>query len=391
MIPYGRQSISEEDIEAVVTVLRSDFLTQGPVVGQFEKKLAEKISASYVVAVNSATSALHLACLALGVAKGDLVWTSAISFVASANAPKYCGADVDFVDVDPGTSNISIGSLRDKLETAYVSGDRLPKVLIPVHMAGHPCDMKEIFELSKQFGFSIIEDASHALGSTYLDTLTGSCAFSDITVFSFHPVKMITTGEGGACSTNNAEIAAKLQRLRSHGITRTPTEMISRTEGEWYYEQLDLGFNYRLTDIQAALGLSQLSKLSEFIAQRTIVSERYHVELSGHALQLPISFSDRCSSLHLFVVRTTDETGLERRRLFETLRSEGILVNVHYLPIYRQPFYANLGLYNPKDFPGAESYYSTCLSLPIFPGLTEVDQDRVVDVLGKPLGHQTIF
>jgi UDP-4-amino-4,6-dideoxy-N-acetyl-beta-L-altrosamine transaminase len=391
VIPYGRQSISEEDIQAVVTVLQGDFLTQGPVVGQFERKLAERISASYVVAVNSATSALHLACLSLGVSEGDLVWTSAISFVASANAPKYCGADVDFVDVDPGTSNISVGALRDKLETAYVKGERLPKVLIPVHMAGQPCDMKEIFELSKQFGFSVIEDASHALGSTYLDTTTGSCAYSDITVFSFHPVKMITTGEGGACSTNNADIAAKLQRLRSHGITRAPSEMISRTEGDWYYEQLDLGFNYRLTDMQAALGISQLTRLPEFISQRAVVADRYLKALENHSLQLPASSPDRTSSLHLFVVRTGDDTGIERRRLFETLRSEGILVNVHYLPIYRQPFYARLGSYNPRDFPGAESYYSTCLSLPIFPGLTEADQDRVIEVLGKPLGHQTIF
>jgi UDP-4-amino-4,6-dideoxy-N-acetyl-beta-L-altrosamine transaminase len=393
LIPYSRQSISEEDIDSVSRALRADFLTQGPTVPKFETNVCRLVGADFAVAVNSATSALHLACMALEVGPGDLVLTSSISFVASANAAKYCGADIDFVDVNPATANMCPFALEEKLKKLKLTQQRLPKVVIPVHMAGQPCDMEKIFALGQEFGFSIIEDASHALGSSYLGQPTGSCQFSDITVFSFHPVKMITTGEGGMCTTNNGKLASKLQRLRSHGITRSPGEMTHRkeTDGEWYYEQIDLGFNYRLTDFQAALGISQAERLEAFVAERNSIARQYLSLISN----LPISHlhqaPNRTSSYHLFIVRTGDVSGLERKRLFESLRSHGIMVNVHYIPIYRQPYYERLKIYNPQEFEGAEQFYATCLSLPIYPGLTLEDQKFIIEKLGQPISHQTIF
>ena len=391
LIPYGKQDIDVDDIAAVTSALSQEFLTQGPTVGVFERALAAYTNASFAVAVNSATSALHLSCLALGVGEGDLVWTSAVSFVASANAARYCGADVDFVDIDATTANVSVEALEKKLRLSRDQGDQLPKVFIPVHMAGQPCDMEEISRLSEEYGFKIIEDASHALGSSYLDQRIGYCEFSDITVFSFHPVKMITTGEGGACLTNDEALAAKIQRLRSHGITRSSQEMQFANEGGWYYEQLDLGFNYRLTDIQSALGISQLRRLDFFVAERNAIAKRYVDLLSESQLQPLRLEGSRASSFHLFIVRTDDPTGAERKRLFELMRSHGILVNVHYIPIYRHPYYRSYSEFQIGDFNGSELYYKTCLSLPIYPGLSSSDQDKVVRILGQRLGHQTIF
>ncbi len=389
MIPYGRQQIDKSDIQAVTEALLSDFVTQGPRVASFEKALAEQVNSQHAIAVNSATSALHLACLALEVGPGDLVWTTAVSFVATSNAALYCGAEVDFVDIETHSINISVEALRLKLIATKISGNTLPKVLIVVHMAGQPCDMSEIHELSKEYGFKVIEDASHALGSYYQGIPTGACAYSDITVFSFHAVKMITTGEGGACVTNDASIASKIQRLRSHGITRDPNEITGDYPGSWYYEQLELGFNYRMTDFQAALGESQLSKLRPFVASRNKIANWYDENLSDLGLELPSVNSDRTSSFHLYVVLTSDAG--KRKATFERLRSEGILVNVHYLPIYQHPYYQALGKFQPSDFPNAEDYYSRCLSLPIFPGLEEADLLKIKIALKSELGFQTIF
>jgi UDP-4-amino-4,6-dideoxy-N-acetyl-beta-L-altrosamine transaminase len=340
--------------------------------------------------VNSATSALHLACLALEVGPGDIVWTSAISFAASANAARYCGAEVDFVDIELDTFNMSVHDLEQRLLKASVDG-KLPKVVIPVHMAGQPCDMESIYRLGQKYGFAVIEDASHALGSTYKDKPTGSCEFSDVTVFSFHPVKMITTGEGGACTTNSAIIAARIQRLRSHGITRDMGEMENPPHGPWYYEQLELGFNYRITDIQCALGESQLNKLNDFVMIRNQIAQRYDEALNVSGLILPVVRQDRKSSFHLYVVRTEDESGIERKQLFERLRTNGIQVNVHYLPIYRHPYYSQTGKYSPVSFPNAEKYYWSCISLPIYPDLTSSDQQSVLEALSMDVGFQTIF
>lgn len=390
MIPYGRQSIDSDDVDAVTAVLTSEFLTQGPRVARFESSLAKRVQASHVIAVNSATSALHLACLALDVGEGDTVWTSAISFAASANAARYCGAEVDFVDIDLDTFNMSINDLERKLLKASFDG-KLPKVIIPVHMAGQPCDMKSIHELSQKYGFGVIEDASHALGSSYKTKPTGSCEFSDVTVFSFHPVKMITTGEGGACATNSPAIAARIQRLRSHGITRDVAEMDNPSHGPWYYEQLELGFNYRITDIQCALGESQLNKLDVFVRTRNEIAQRYDEALLSSGLRLPVVRRDRTSSFHLYVVRTGDESGVERRQLFERLRTHGILVNVHYLPIYRHPYYSRMGKHSSEFFPNAEKYYWSCISLPIYPDLGSDDQGKVLEALSMDVGFQTIF
>lgn len=391
MIPYGRQTIDDDDVASVSDALRSEFLTQGPRIPRFEEKLASIVSANHVIAVNSATSALHLACLALNVGHGDLVWTSAISFAASANAARYCGAEIDFVDIDLNTFNLSVSALRIKLEQTSSSGKQLPKVVIPVHMAGQPCDMKGIRSLADEYGFKIIEDASHALGSKYLGNSTGACEFSDIAVFSFHPVKMITTGEGGACSTNSPLLAARIQRLRSHGITRDPSEMTETPHGPWFYEQQELGFNYRITDIQCALGESQLKKLVSFVDSRNAIAARYNNALRGSNFLTPQIEDDRLSSFHLYIIRTQDSSGVERKQVFEKLRAQGILVNVHYLPIYRHPYYARTGKYSPEDFPHAEEYYWSCISLPIYPGLSEIQQQSVVDALYSDAGHQTIF
>jgi UDP-4-amino-4,6-dideoxy-N-acetyl-beta-L-altrosamine transaminase len=388
IIPYGRQTITQDDIDAVTEVLRSEFLTQGPAVPKFESEVADYCNAKCAVAVNSATSALHLACLALGVGPGDCVWTTPITFVATANCARYCGADVDFVDIDPRTYNMSADRLEEKLAAAEAVG-RLPKVVIPVHLCGQSCDMQRIKALSQRYGFRIIEDASHALGGRYLGLPVGNCHYSDITVFSFHPVKIITTGEGGMALTNDPELANKLRRLRSHGITRDAAEMTHTPDGLWYYQQIDLGYNYRITDIQAALGVSQMQRLDEFIKARHLIAQRYDELLLDLNAMTPWQHPDCHSSYHLYVIRLDPGT-LDHREIFERLRANGIGVNLHYIPIYRQPYYAGMG-FEPADFPEAERYYAEAITLPIYPTLTEKDQLEVVRCLKTPIGHQTIF
>jgi len=388
MIPYGKQEIDELDKQAVLNVLNSDFLTQGPQVPAFEAELSTRVGAVYCVAMNSATSALHAACLSLGVGPGDTVWTSAISFVASANCGVYCGAEIEFVDVVENTGNMSILDLQRKLELAESLG-KLPKVVIPVHFAGQPVNMPAIAELSKKYGFKVIEDASHALGATYEGEAVGSCLYSDITVFSFHPVKMITTGEGGAATTNSPEIYAQLQRIRSHGITRDPNVINIPFEGDWFYDQIEIGFNYRMTDLYAALGRSQLKRLDDFIERRQNVSRHYARLLRENVNRGLTQDPKAASSWHLFVVLV--ENSGQRKTIFDRLRQEGILVNVHYRPIYRQSFYANMDKYDPSNFPGAERYYSCAISLPIFPGLEELDVEKIVHLLGAKALYQGIF
>lgn len=378
MIPYGRQNISEEDIKAVADVLRSDFLTQGPLVPKFEESISAYCQARYAVATNSATSALHIACLALDVGPGDIVWTSPISFVASANCAIYCGAEVDFVDIDPLTFNMSIQCLSLKLDVAQKNGC-LPKVVIPVHMCGQSCDMEGVYKLSREYGFKVIEDASHAIGGSYQGMKIGNCAYSDITVFSFHPVKIITTGEGGVVLTNQVNLAKKMERLRSHGITRDPQEMEGNPDGAWTYQQIDLGFNYRMTDIQAALGISQMSRLDDFVAKRHEIASRYGELLKGCNLVTPWQVSNAYSSLHLYVVRI--EGGMQMRKaIFDSMRENGIGVNIHYMPIYKQPYYAKQG-FDEIDFPESEKYYAQALTLPLFPGLSIADQKYIADIL----------
>ena len=390
MIPYGRQDISEQDIQAVIDVLRSEFLTQGPLVPAFEKAVAEYCSVTHAVAVNSATSALHIACLALGVGKDDIVWTSPITFVASSNCALYCGASVDFVDIDARTYNMSVGALENKLEKAEREG-KLPKVLIPVHLSGQSCEMKKIHALGVKYGFRIIEDASHAIGGKYMGAPVGNCKYSDITVFSFHPVKIITTGEGGMCVTNNPELANNLARLRSHGIVRHPGEMTQVPDGPWYYQQIELGYNYRMTDMQAALGLSQINRLDEFVTTRHKIAERYNEMLKEDWLELPWQHPDSYSGLHLYIIRVKEKAKqVSHLQLFERLRNSGILVNLHYIPVYRQPYYQKFG-YNTSDFPEAEAYYAEAISIPMFVTLTEEQQAEVVDRIVKPLGYQNLF
>lgn len=390
MIPYGRQDINEADIEAVVKVLRSDFLTQGPVVPAFEKALASYCGARYAATATSATSALHLACMALDVGVGDVVWTTPITFVATANCAVYCGATVDFVDIDPQSYNLSVERLAEKLDRAEKSG-KLPKVVIPVHLCGQPCDMAGIHALGQKYGFKIIEDASHALGGRYKGEPIGNCRYSDITVFSFHPVKIITSGEGGVAMTNSVGLFGKIARLRSHGITRDASEMVSAADGPWYYEQLELGYNYRLTDLQAALGLSQMQRLDEFVAKRQSLAMRYGELLRDFPATTPWQHADSYSAMHLYVVRLRlDEIKASHREVFERLRVNGIGVNLHYIPVYHHPYYARMG-FNAADFPEAERYYAEAISLPLFPGLTEEQQLEVVRLLGTPIGHQTIF
>jgi len=390
MIPYGRQDITQEDIDAVTEVLRSDFLTQGPTVPVFERIVADYCGAKRAVAVNSATSALHLACLSLGVGPGDIVWTSPITFVASANCARYCGASVDFVDIDPRTYNLSAARLAEKLEQAAAVG-KLPKVVIPVHLCGQPCEMEAISALSKKYGFSIIEDASHAIGGRYKGEPIGNCRYSDITVFSFHPVKIITTGEGGMALTNDPALANKMVRLRSHGITRDPVEMTHAPDGLWYYQQLELGCNYRMTDMQAALGVSQMRRLDQVVAKRHALAARYESLLQDFPVTTPWQHTDSYSGLHLYVIRM-DKGAMKasHSEVFERLRVAGVGVNLHYIPVYRHPYYARDG-FNFNDFPEAERYYAEAISLPMYPALTEEQQIEVVHRLMTPIGHQTLF
>lgn len=376
MIPYGRQEITQADIDAVVDVLRSDFLTQGPQVPYFESKLSAYCGASHVLAMNSATSALHVACLALGLSAGDWLWTTPTTFVASANCALYCGAKVDFVDIDADTWNISTQKLEAKLIVAEREG-RLPKIVVPVHLCGRPCDMQAIHALGQRFGFRIIEDASHAIGARYRNEPVGNCRYSDVTIFSFHPVKIITTGEGGAALTNQKSLAEKMDLLRSHGITRTPEKMSKLPDGPWYYEQIDLGFNYRMTEMQAALGVSQMDRLDDFVACRNEIAARYDELLSELPLRLP-ALSEDYSGLHLYVVRIKlDEIRTSHRDVFAVLRGHGIAVNLHYIPVHTQPYYRNMG-FEVGDFPEAESYYSEAISLPMYANLTKEDQFKVV-------------
>lgn len=420
MIPYGCQAITEADIEAVVEVLRSDFLTQGPVVPRFEQAVADDCGAAHGVAVNSGTSALHLACLALGVGPGDRVWTSPNTFVASANCARYCGADVDFVDIDPRTYNLCPTKLAEKLDLAE-RDYCLPKVVIPVHFAGQPCDMPAIHALSQRYDFRILEDASHALGASYkappnpgrskprsrtsaqcpqpehLESTPfaaedrcfrkiGSCTHSDITVFSFHPVKIITTGEGGMALTNSAELANRMVRLRTHGITRNPKELIRQTEGSWYYEQQDLGFNYRMTDLQAALGLSQLARLDEFVGRRTAIAAGYDKALAELPVTTPWQHPDVRSAYHLYPIRLRGEAnGTSRRTVFDALREAGIGVNLHYIPVHTHPYYQALG-FRPRAFPEAERHAREAISLPIYPRLGDA-QSFVIQTLRSILAR----
>ena len=389
MIPYGKQSVDQDDIDAVVDVMNSDFLTQGPVTPKFEKAISEYTQSRHSVAVINATSALHIACLALGVKKGDSVWTSPISFVASANCAKYCGADVDFVDIDKETYNMSVVALEEKLKVAKTK-NKLPKVIIPVHLSGQSCEMESIAELGKRYGFKIIEDASHAIGGSYKTKKIGSCQFSDICVFSFHPVKIITTCEGGVCTTNDKELYQKMYNLRSHGIVRNQEDMENIKHGPWYYEQIDLGFNYRLNDLQAALGISQLKRLDSFVEQRILIAEKYDKIFQAETdLKSPYQARQSVSSFHLYIIRIKKQGKLDRKVIFEKLRNNGILVNIHYIPIYRQPFYSKD--YSIENFPNAESYYEEAISLPIFPGLTDDQIELVAETLKKPMNYQNIF
>ena len=380
MIPYGRQDINQADIDAVIDVLHSDFLTQGPAVPAFEKAVASYCCAQHAIAVNSATSALHVACLSLGVGKGDVVWTTPITFVASANCALYCGATIDFVDIDPRSYNMSVDRLAEKLAQADKTGN-LPKVVIPVHLCGQSCDMVGIYLLSQKYGFKIIEDASHAIGGCYKNKPIGNCRYSDITIFSFHPVKIITTGEGGMALTNDDELASKMDMLRSHGVTRDVNKMSYDPDGPWYYEQIDLGFNYRMTDLQAALGQSQMQRLDEFVSSRHTIAKRYDERLNYLPLVIPLKQPDSYSSLHLYVIRIQlEQIKKTHREVFEALRNAGIGVNLHYIPVYHQPYYKNLGFVKGYCL-NAESYYSEAISLPMYPTLSEGEQDTVIETL----------
>ena len=383
MIPYGRQDITQADIDAVTAVLRSDFLTQGPQVPQFEAAVAAYCGARHGVAVNSATSALHIACLALDLGPGDWLWTSPISFTASANCGLYCGAQVDFVDIDPRTYNLCPDALERKLVQAEAAG-RLPKVVVPVHLCGQPCDMARIKALSQRYGFRIIEDASHAIGGRYKEHPVGNCEYSDITVFSFHPVKIVTTAEGGMAVTNDDALASRLALLRSHGITRDAAQMTHAPDGPWYYQQIDLGFNYRMTEIQAVLGISQLKRIDDYVSRRHALAARYGELLAGLPLTLPWQHPDTYSGLHLYVVRLQDAAPVNRHDAFIRLREAGIGVNVHYIPIHTQPYYAKFG-FKPEDFPEAMRYYESAISLPMYPTLTDQQQEQVAAALEKGL------
>ena len=388
MIPYGHQDISEEDIEAVVDVLRSDYLTQGPAVPKFEQAICDYTGAKYGVAVNSGTSALHIACLALGLGRGDWLWTTPITFVASANCGLYCGAKVDFVDIDPISWNLSVEKLEEKLKEAERDG-RLPKVVVAVHLCGLSCDMEKISNLSKQYGFSIIEDASHALGGQYQEKNIGNGQYSDISTFSFHPIKNITTGEGGMAVTNNPQLAEKMRRLRSHGITGDPALMTCPKEGLWYYQQIELGFNYRMSDLHAALGISQLKRLDEFIVNRRNIAKQYDQSLSELPLQLPskskTNSEESSSAYHLYIIRLQNsQRKSDRKTVLEALRDKDIQAHVHYIPLHTQPYYQQFG-FKEGDFPEAENYYSEAMTLPIYSAMSNAEQDTVVRELKTEL------
>ena len=384
MIPYGRQDITQADIDAVVSVLQSDFLTQGPMVPRFEQSVAQHVGASHALAMNSATSALHVACLALGLGNGDWLWTTPITFVASANCGLYCGAQVDFVDIDPQTYNLCPQALARKLEQAERDG-KLPKVVVAVHLCGQPCDMLAIHALSQRYGFKVIEDASHAIGGKYQGGFIGNCRYSDITVFSFHPVKIITTAEGGMALTNDAEMASRMALLRSHGITRDPAQMTHESDGPWYYQQIDLGFNYRMTELQAALGVTQMERLDQYVARRHQLARRYDDLLAGLPVTTPWQHPDSYSGLHLYVIRLQlGKITKTHSQVFEALRERGIGVNLHYIPVHTQPYYQRMG-FGVGDFPEAERYYAEAISLPMFQTMTEAQQDEVVAAMREAL------
>ena len=384
MIPYAKQDISDEDIDSVIEVLKSDFLTQGNKVPLFEDIISERVGAKYALAANSATSCLHLSCLSLGLSKEDILWTSPITYVASANCALYCGAEVDFVDIDPLTWNISVEILEEKLKTARKI-KKVPKILVLVHLAGNPCDLQKVFDLSKEYGFSIIEDASHALGSKYSGEHIGSSVYSDISVFSFHPVKNITTGEGGMILTNNQKLSEKIHLYRSHGITRDTKKMINKEEGLWYYEQLLLGFNFRMSDIHAALGISQMNSLDKFISKRNELSQIYTEELKGLPLTIQRVRKEDLSAWHIFVIRLKlSELKLSRLEIYNSLRNKGIGVNVHYIPVHMQPFYKNLG-FNKGDFPNSENYYDGAITIPMFTKLKKKEIKYVIQALKESI------
>ena len=379
MIPYGKQDITQDDLDAVLEVLNSDFLTQGPAVPKFENKISDHVGANHAVAFNSATSALHVACLALDLGPGDWLWTSPISFVASANCGLYCGAKVDFVDISPLTFNICPIAFSAKLKDAK-KHNVLPKVLVLVHMGGHPSDLEEISSLAKSYNVKLIEDASHAIGAKYNNQSIGNCSYSDITIFSFHPVKIITTGEGGMALTNQEELADKMMILRTHGITRDAAKM-SQNDGPWYYQQLALGFNYRMTDIQAALGITQCERLESYVAKRNEIAHFYHKALSGLSLKTPEIQKNSYSSYHLYIIRLDlDKISSSHHDVFVTLRDSGIGVNLHYIPIHLHPYYENLG-FRKGDFPNAESFYSEAISIPMFPTISDESMKEVVSKL----------
>lgn len=384
-IPYSTQSIDEADIAAVTSALRADFLTQGPAIPAFESAFAERHGVKHAIALSNATAALHLGCLALGVGPGSTVWTSPNSFVASANCARYCGAEIDFVDIDPHTRNMSLDKLREKLATAKLA-DKLPMVLIPVDFSGLSCDLREMRELADEYGFRILEDASHATGASYLGAPTGS-AWADLTVFSFHAVKIVTTAEGGVVTTNDDELAESLRHLRSHGITRDTALMQGEPDGPWYYEQIELGYNYRLTDLQAALGSSQLRRLDAMQERRAALADRYDAILADLPLDLPHRSNDRTSAWHLYAVEIR-QPGPPRKNVFEAMRAANIGVNVHYIPIHTQPYYRDLG-FKRGDFPASERYYNNAISLPLFPALTDEQQDFVAATLRSALSGET--
>lgn len=372
MIPYGRQHIDQNDIDAVVDVLNSDFLTQGPAIAAFEKSISSYCRVQHTVAVSSATAGLHIACLALGLGEGDIAWTSPNTFPATSNAALFCGAKVDFVDIDPQTYNMCPIALKTKLEEARKTG-QIPKVVIPVHFAGQSCDMESIARLSKEYGFAVIEDASHCIGGDYKNNKMGSCEYSDICVFSFHPVKIITTGEGGAVTTNNEQLYKKLNLLRTHGITREETLFQKPNEGGWYYEQIDLAPNYRITDIQAALGLSQMSKLDQFILRRRELAQRYNHLFADVEHITPHQAKDTNSSWHLYVIRVP---AVRRKEIYDGLKTAGIYANVHYIPVHTHPYYQSLG-FKTGMFPQSESYYAQVISIPLYYGLQDDEQTYI--------------